>query len=271
MHKYYIILCFICCPYLLSAQTTSTPQPEKKKKKLHTFYFSWGYNAETYTQSYIHVKQDELHNDYTLTHVNGRDHKGWNEGIFHQEITIPQYNYRIGYIFNEEKGYGVELNFDHTKFLIDEPQKIQVKGTMNGKNVDTSIIFDSKNGFYYYLNNGANFFLFNFVKRWHIWSSKSENIRIDGLGKAGIGPVIPHVQNSFFGHPNEQGFQFGGWNTGIEGTIKASFHKLIYLEICNKLDYARYSGLKVYKGTASQAFGTYEMILNLGINIPVRR
>ncbi len=37
-----------------------------------------------------------------------------------KHITIPQYNYRIGYIFNKEKGLGVEINFDHTKWLFSE-------------------------------------------------------------------------------------------------------------------------------------------------------
>jgi hypothetical protein len=36
------------------------------------------------------------------------------------------------------------------------------------------------------------------------------------------------------------------------------------LEFAGKLDYARYSNLKIYKGTARQAFGTTEIILNLG-------
>jgi hypothetical protein len=36
----------------------------------------------------------------------------------------------------------------------------------------------------------------------------------------------------------------------------------------NKVDYARYSGLKVYQGTASQAFSTYELILSLGYTFP---
>jgi hypothetical protein len=37
------------------------------------------------------------------------------------------------------------------------------------------------------------------------------------------------------------------------------------------MDYARYSGLKIYDGTAKQAFGTYEMILSLGVVFPVGR
>jgi len=46
-------------------------------------------------------------------------------------------------------------------------------------------------------------------------------------------------------------------------------HKKVYLEFTNKIDYARYSNLKVYKGTAKQAFGTYELILSLGYTFPM--
>jgi hypothetical protein len=131
------------------------------------------------------------------------------------------------------------------------------------------VAFNSANGYYYYLNNGANFLLFNIVKRWNIYESNNKNLRFDFLGKAGIGPVIPHVENAFFGNKNDDGFQLGGWNIGLEGTIKATFFKTVFLEYCNKLDYASYSGLKVYKGKASHNFGTYEMILNLGITFPM--
>jgi hypothetical protein len=93
-------------------------------------------------------------------------------------------------------------------------------------------------------------------------------VQLDLFAKAGIGPVIPHVENQLFGKRNDAGFQFGGWNTGIEGSIRATFFKYVYLEYANKLDYARYSGLEVYEGKAHQAFGTYEMILSLGIRIP---
>jgi len=123
---------------------------------------------------------------------------------------------------------------------------------------------------YYYLNNGANFLLFNIVKRWHLLMDKSENLKLDLLGKFGVGPVIPHVQDKFFNQPpNDQHFQLGGWNTGLEGAIKATFYQYVYLEFSNKLDYARYSGLRIYDGTARQAFGTYELILSLGIDLPV--
>ena len=129
--------------------------------------------------------------------------------------------------------------------------------------------FSAANGFHYYLNNGANFLLFNIVKRWQWYATKDGNIKIDFLGKAGIGPVIPHVENSFFGQSNQPGFQLGGWNIGVETAIRTTFFKYVFLEYSNKLDYARYSNLKVYQGTAKHAFGTYEMIASLGATFPV--
>ena len=77
------------------------------------------------------------------------------------------------------------------------------------------------------------------------------------------------MENSFFNQPNTPHFQLGGWNIGIEGAIKMTFFKYVYLEYTNKLDYAHYSGLRIYEGTANQAFGTYEMVLNMGITFPI--
>jgi hypothetical protein len=191
--------------------------------------------------------------------------------LFTTPISIPQYNYRLGYFFNRKKGLAFEINFDHTKHIIQDGQQVKLSGTLNGKQTDSTINFSEGNGFYYYLNNGANFLLFNIVKRWNWQESKTGNFKLDALGKAGIGPVIPHVQNSFFGKANDPGFQLGGWNMGVEAGARATFYKRVYLEFTNKIDYASYSNLKVYQGTARQAFGTYELILSLGFTIPAGR
>lgn len=255
-----VIIFILALPLLATAQ-------EKKKERKGEFYFSWGYNKEWYTRSTVKVNQPGLNNNYKLHSVRSHDHPGWDEGLFSIPISIPQYNYRIGFFFNKKKNLAFEINFDHTKHIIQDGQSLRLTGTLNGKQTDSTINFSEGNGFYYYLNNGANFLLFNIVKRWNWQQSKSGKFKIDALGKAGIGPVIPHVQNSFFGQANDPGFQIGGWNVGVEGALRATFYKTIYLEFANKLDYARYSNLKVYQGTAKQAFGTYELILSLGVTL----
>jgi hypothetical protein len=257
-----LILFFVCIsPFLSFGQNG-------KVKRKHEIYFSWGYNAEWYTRSNVYVSQPELGNNYSFDNISGHDHRGWDYGIFNKAISIPQYNYRLGYVINEEKGLGFEINFDHTKYIFAD-QNARLTGTFNKLRVDTTIAFNAQNGFYYYLNNGANFLLFNLVKRMPIYRLRNGNLKIDFAAKAGIGPVIPHVQNSFFGEANDPHFQLGGWNLGVEGALKVTFFKYVYLEYSNKLDYARYSGLQIYKGTARQAFGTYEMILSLGLDFPV--
>ena len=262
--KQLVIFLFATCLSLNFASAQTKTKKERKKE----FYFSWGYNKEWYTKSTIGVKQASLGNDYQFVSIKAHDHPGWDEGLFNRAFTIPQYNYRFGLFLNRKKGIAVEINFDHTKYIFAD-QQARIKGTLNKRYVDTLIGFNEPNGFYYYLNNGANFLLFNIVKRWQWFNAKNEKVKIDLLGKAGIGPVIPHVQNSLFGQLNHPGFQFGGWNAGVEAALRATFFKYVFLEYCNKIDYAHYSDLKVYEGKARQGFGTYEMILNLGLTFPV--
>ena len=107
------------------------------------------------------------------------------------------------------------------------------------------------------------------VKRERFKSLSTKNITIDGLAKFGVGPLIPHVQNSLFGKENNSKFQFGGWNTGAEYVLRSTFYKKLYLEFSGKLDYAMYYNLDVYQGNARQNFGTLEFILSLGYNIPM--
>ncbi|MDE3145710.1 MAG: hypothetical protein KGL19_16290 [Bacteroidota bacterium] len=247
----------------LSLQFSANAQTKKKKEKKGEFYFSWGYNAEWYTHSSIRVMQSSMSNDYKLKNVSARDHLGWDMGIFKIPLSIPQYNYRIGWSINKKKNLFFEINFDHTKYILRD-QDAHIVGKLNNRQVDTTVAFNEANGFFYYLNNGANFLLFNLVKRYPIYQSPNKNFKLDGFGKAGIGPLIPHVENMLFGVKNDPHFQVGGWNVGTEAALRATFYKTVYLEYSNKLDFASYSGLGINNGTMRQMFGTYEMILNLG-------
>lgn len=261
------------CLALLMTSFVTTAQSQNKKSYLGvikngSLYFSWGYNTEWYTKSNVHVSQPSLNNDYQLKGISAHDHRGWDENFFHTALTVPQYNYRLGYFFNEKQDFAFEINFDHTKYIITDNQAARLKGKLGGEQVDKTINFSGEGGFYYFLNNGANFLLFNLVKRFQIYHTDNKYFKIDLLTKAGIGPVIPHVENSFFGKANDPGFQLGGWNAGVETALRVTVLKYAYLEFAQKVDYARYSNLKVYEGRAHQAFGTYELILSLGVTWP---
>lgn len=240
---------------------------QNKIVKNGQLYFSWGYNKEWYTPSTIHVKQPDLGNDYQFVKVAAHDQIGWDK-VLQRALTIPQYNYRLGYFFNEKQDLAFELNFDHTKFVVTQGQNVRIKGTLNNKQIDSTFVNDEYS-LRYKLNNGANFFLFNLVKKINIYQTKNKNFEVATLLKGGIGPVVPHVENTILGNQNKPHFQIGGWNAGVEGTLRIMFFKYAYLEYCIKGDYAHYFGLRIYKGRASQTFGTFEMIGNFGVNIPL--
>ncbi len=247
----------------------------QKTEREGEFYFSWGYNKAYYTNSNIYINQPALNNNFVFKNTVLVDNPGWNKGLLKTPLTIPQYNYRFGYFFDKNKDWAFEINFDHTKALIKNNNTVRMVGTYNGSAIDSSFIF-SEQGVgtarnYYYLNNGANFLLFNIVKRNRFKSLSGKHILFDGLGKFGIGPLIPHVENFLFGKANDSKFQFGGWNTGVEYALRSTFYKKLYLEFAGKLDYAAYYNLNVYQGNARQNFGTLEFILSFGYNIPMGR
>src|SRR5450432_2510587 len=101
---------------------------QKKKERKGELYFSWGYNTEWYTKSNVGISQPSLSNEYTFVSIYGHDHKGWDYNLFSQAVSIPQYNYRLGYIFNKKKQLGFEINFDHTKFIFGDNQITHIKG-----------------------------------------------------------------------------------------------------------------------------------------------
>jgi hypothetical protein len=257
MKKHVLFFVLLASSFFLQAQSSWVNNGN--------FYLAWGYNEEWYSNSNIHVVQPALNSDFTYQNIQARDHIGWNY-LFQDALTIPQYNYRIGYYFNEKQDLGIELNFDHTKYVVYQGQTDHVSGRLNGRNIDTSLVITQKT-LEYQLNNGANFFLFNLVKKVKFISSREgakKKTELAGIGRIGIGPVVPHVQDIIFGNPNAQHFQLGGWNTGIEAGIRLLFLNHVYLEFTNKIDYARYFDLRVYDGLVNQNFFTYELILTLG-------
>lgn len=261
IHKFYAVVLLFFFGSIFPIQALHAQQYTGKKGEI---YFSWGYNKEWYTHSNIHINQPSLGNHYTFKNTIGVDKPGWNGHFFQKALTIPQYNYRIGYFFKDN--WAVELNFDHTKFVVAPHQLLHVQGTMHKTSVDKFVV-NSPDILEYQLNNGANFFLFNLVRRLQMPYVHFRNLDAALLLKAGVGFMVPHVANTIYGHPNKQQFQFGGLDVGGEAALRVTFFRHVYLEYCNKLVYANYWGLKIYQGKARQSFGTYEMILNLGGSI----
>ena len=246
--------------YLTFSAQTNDPYTSR-------FYAGWGYNAEWYTKSNIYVSEPSMGNKYEFKNVVGNDYVGWNFKLFKQQLTIPQYNYRFGFFFKKHKSWGIDFGFDHTKFQLTPGQTAELVGTVNNRNVDTLV--NVHDGYIHWkLNNGANFFCFGIMKRFYVTGTKNGKIKLFNIYKLAGGPTVPHVENTLLGHDNNPHFQVGGVNFDIEANYRVEICNYFYVDLAQKLDYANYWGLRVYNGTAKQAFCTYEVIATAGILIP---
>jgi hypothetical protein len=110
--------------------------------------FTVSAQQQTPPKKKTHFIKSALGNDYNFVGVKAHDHPGWNDGIFSKALSIPQYNYRLGFLLDEEKGWGFEINFDHTKYIFAN-QNVVVKGMLNHRQVDTTVAFWPQKGFNY--------------------------------------------------------------------------------------------------------------------------
>lgn len=241
------------------------------------WYFSWGYNKETWAPSDIHVSQPSLGNDFTIHNVKGHDEPGWDTGIFNKDLFAPQTNIRIGRFVDEGRTLAVELSLDHSKYTSTIGQTATVTGTINNVPVNTTMQLDD-NTFRYNLHNGANHLMLNVVKRMPLIGETNESLSLAAIAKVGMGLMVPHSDNTVLGNKNNVGekkfsnyfgtsngwWQFDGWTAGIEAGVRLVLVKPVYLELTDKVAYARLYDIPVYQGTANQSLWMNEVILSLG-------
>ena len=248
----------------LEAQTAPAP-PEPKG---HEFYVSWGYNTESYRPVELHMTQPALANDFTLHAVDFHDSKGWSTGLLSHSVTGPQYNLQAGYFFRKNTAF--EVNFVHAKAIVTQDQTVRMTGTLAGQPVDQNVVL-TEDVLVYKLNNGANLALFNAVQRFPLLRKPGQTGSVSVLGKAGIGFVAPHTENTVLGVPNEKGFQFSGPDLGVELAVRLHAFRAFYIEFCEKGVYARYRELNINQGRADQELWAHITALSFGASFTLGR
>jgi hypothetical protein len=252
-------------------------------------YFSWGYNAELWDASDIHIVQRAEHSDFTLHNVRAHDERHFEDGPISAggglfAFTVPQYNVRLGGFLNPSHTVGTEISYDHTKYTSYEEQVVHVTGRVQGQPVDKDVHVTPQ-VFSYQLHNGANHVMWNMVGRWPVLGSSDQHVSVLLVGKAGAGIMLPHPDNTVLGHNSDVGpksvanafglghgwWQLSGVTTGVEGGFQVIPVKPFFLEFTTKAACAALFDIPVYRGTATQpALCVQEVIFNMGMAVGAR-
>ncbi|MCX6295831.1 MAG: hypothetical protein NTX97_07150 [Bacteroidetes bacterium] len=271
-------LFFLISISLLKSQDTAL-QIHTSKKPKGTFYFSWGYNRDWFSKSDIHFKNPSTaydqqkgvskSYDFTIYDAEAKDRPGF-KNMLRTDLTIPQYVYRLGYYFNNKKDLGIEINFDHVKYIMDDYQTLHVKGTLQGQTIDKDTLIDPHTFLHFEHSDGANFFMLNFVKRQRLFASKNSNHILSGIVKMGAGPVVPRTDVTLFGERLNNRFHVAGYCMGIEAGLRYDAFKHIFIEYTAKGSFANFTNVLVIgEGKAKHHFWTFENILTLGLEFPM--
>ncbi len=243
---------------------------KKSKQVRGAFYFGWGYNKDYYSKSDIHVHGDTKKGpvDFMLYDMEAKDRTGFRD-ILRTDLTIPQYGYRIGW-WMPNGVWGVELNFDHPKYIVTDYQTVHLKGSIYGKEYDVDTLIDPVDFMHLEHTDGANFLVANIMYRKKIFSRP--NLRVFGMAKVGAGIVIPRSNVHLFGDHFDHNFHVAGQVASIETGLHIDLFRHFYIEPTVKGAFANYPNvLAVDDALISHHFWAGMIELHVGIQFPMGR
>lgn len=243
----------------------------QKRPLFRGMYLQWGYNTEWYTRSNIRFRGtiDGVPHDFTAYKARGVDQNDF-DAIFKKpvQVSVPQYNYRIGFYLNHQKTKAIEFNFDHTKYIVSDNQRLRVKGYVGDKHFDQDTLVTPGNLFHFEHTNGANFYHINYVQFWPINKTNRRAGYFVPMVKAGIGFMIPKTDVTLFGKRLDNRFHLAGYMASVESGVKYYITHTFFLEGTAKAGFANYTNaLTVEGGKAQHKFGYGELIATVGYDI----
>ena len=255
---------------MLTTAFSQTSNPKSSASDLkNTFYFTFGWHRVYYTNSTIHFKDSKTANyDFKLVNAKAVDDNDLQMG---RNIDAPQYSVRLGMFFKNRPNTGIEINFDHTKYILKQGQRIRIEGSIEGKSLNQDTVVHP--GFIEYEHtDGANYWMINFVKRKNIGYSKSKKHWLDMVLKPGLGLVIPRSDTWMFGKPRNDKYHVSGYVAGVESGLRGVLFRKLIVEFTVKGAYANYSDVLLYgSGRARQQWLSFQYIMLVGYQFNITR
>jgi hypothetical protein len=240
-HLFFVLVLTGLCKFSYSNKDSLS---KSRKKQV---YLTWGYTRAFYSKSTLHLKntsgaynpQTGRYDDYDFIvyKASAHDRPDFNAIKDVVNITIPQFVCRLGYSFNERTG--IEINYDHTKYIVDDYQKVRIQGRFNDNWVNNDTVLDPATFLHFEHSDGANFWMVNLVSKFNL-VQKNKNFKVSWVIKRGAGIVLPRTDVTLFGQRLNNNWKVAGWIAGVESGLRIEFLKHGFFEFVGKGVYADY-------------------------------
>ncbi len=193
-------------------------KPSESNSKKGSFYIYWGWNRAKYSNSDISFKGNNY--DFTLYDVEAKDRQSkFDLGLYLNPgtITIPQYNFRIGYYLNDK--YDLSIGADHMKYVMVNDQASTIDGTItnSGTTYDGTyskqpFAIDSK-FLKFEHTDGLNYINAEIRRHQDLFKIK-KHIQVSILGGLGGGVLVPRTNTTLLNNPRYDQFHLAGFGLG---------------------------------------------------------
>ena len=253
----------------LFAQQDALEEVQKEKQKCK-FYLYWGWNRSAYSTSDINFKGSD--HDFTLSNVKAKDRQTpfqWDVYFGPKQLSIPQYNFRLGYAWNEK--YEFSIAVDHMKYVMVQDQKVTANGiiAVGSDRYDDNYINDTIELYQDFLKyehtDGLNYLQVSFRRRDQLWTKKW--LRLIWINGLEVGALMPKTNVRLINKPQNDEFHFAGYGMSVISGLKLEAGKHLFLQTEGKVGHIYMWDIDTStesEDKASQAFAFAEWVFVLG-------
>lgn len=215
----------------LSASVKDTVNSNKGK-----IYAYWGYNRSAFSKSDIHFKGPDY--DFTLEGARAYDRPSkFNPNLYFntKTLTIPQYNYRLGYFIGNNSSLSIGL--DHMKYVVKNGQTINVTGNIPNTSSDKyagtyfhdEVVLD-KEFIRFEHTDGLNYLSIDYDYYHKLYKHHSGKFNLYFSEGLNSGLVIPRTEVWMFGNGINNRFHVAGYGIGSKAGIHFDFLKYFFIK-----------------------------------------
>ena len=228
------------------------------------YFFSWGYNTSVYSNSDIHLKGDNY--DYTLDDVEASDRPTEFGVEYFTDLTIPQWNLKIGYYLDNTSSINFEI--DHMKYVVDTPQTVKINGTDHQGNSHNNDNIQLDNFLSFEHTDGLNYWSIAYNKYIPLYVNDDKTSAISAFYGVGAGILIPRSNVTLHGYSERKDdFRIAGYGADLQGGFMFDFLENYFtrLEVKGgRINMPNVSTSPSLSDKASHNFNFLEYSLSLG-------
>jgi hypothetical protein len=263
-----------CLPILGSAQMGI----ENLKPKKGSFYLTWGYNRAYFDKSDIHFVGEGF--DFTLEDVSAEDGPSpYSNKVYldPQQLTIPQFNFRLGYYFKEN--WALSLGWDHMKYKIYQDQVVKINGYIDpalsaeyGGTYDNENIAIDRKFLMFEHTNGFNFARIALERRVPIWSTWEGRVGLALNAGVSAGLLVPWTDMTFLGENYANWLHLSGGGVSALLGVRLELFQHLFIQYQAQYGYSWMPNIRIQNGAssrASQNIQFFERSVVVGGYIPI--